>query len=215
MRSSLRPTFVLLTAISTAFVWSSAAAQPPDDAAKKETAKRHDANNVSALSESMEAVVQGSQKFVGNDVAGAILLFRKAVKLQPRNPVAQYALGEALFAEGKTSEAEAALMAADDAASQASPAKARVLFMLASCKERLHKWNDAKEVWRRYHELAQARPDAGAFPESATERARMVDEWAKLDAAYAIVRARIGNAGAAAAGAAPTAPQAPAGDAGK
>lgn len=172
-------------------------------------AKRYDANNQTALSESMEAVVDGSRKYVAHDVEGAIVLFRKAIKLQPRNALAQYALGEALLGQDKLEDAEEALMAADDAAPQTSPAKPRILFVLATAKERLHDWDEAREVWRRYLELARV-TDGGVFPESANERMRLVDQWAKLDAAYAVVRARLGIDGGAAAPAGAT----PAADAG-
>lgn len=215
MRSSVRFVTLALALVSTAVAWSEAGADTKkgEKPAEAAAAKRHDANNVSALSESMEAVVAGAQKFVDKDVDGAIQLFRKAVKLQPRNAIAQYSLGEALLSQGKLEEAEAPLMAADDASGATSPAKARILFVLASDKERLHKWDDAKEIWHRYQELGQGRADAGVWPESAAERMKVVEAWAKLDAAYAIVRARIAGD----AGAAPAAPQtaAPAADGGK
>ncbi len=200
----LRSSFALALALSAGFACLGTASGQPEPA--KQTSKRHDANNQSALSESMEAVVLGSQKFVAKDVEGAMLSFQKAVKLQPRNALALYALGEGFMSQGKAQEAEAPLTTADDAAPQGSPVKPRIVFVLASCKERLHKWDEARELWRRYLELAQTKPAATVFPQSAAERARMVDEWAKLDAAYATVRSRIGSAGAAAAGAAPSAP---------
>lgn len=209
-RAVRRLSLAALVVSCSAFAWSRAA-----DAEGPKPAKRYDASNQTAISESMEAVVQGSQKFVNKDVEGALQLFHKAVKLQPRNAVAQYVLGEALSSQGKFQEAEAALVAADDAAAANSPAKPRILFVLASVRERMHKWDDAKEIWKRYLELAQQRgADSGMFPESATERLRLVDEWNAMDSAYANVRARIsqGASGTAAAdGGAPNA----AGDAGK
>ncbi len=219
MRSPVRTVALVIVLVSTAFAWSEAGADTKKPAAPAPSSapagKRHDANNVSALSESMEAVVQGAQKFVDKDVEGAIQLFRKAVKLQPRNAIAQYSLGEALLSQNKLEEAEGPLTAADDASGPSSPAKARILFVLASDKERLHKWDDAKDLWRRYAELGQGRADAGVWPESAAERLKVVEAWAKLDAAYAVVRSRIaGDGGAAPAPASPTAP-APAADGGK
>lgn len=202
MRFWLRSTVAVVAAVSL-----SAGVFWPTSHAEAQTPKRYDANNQTALSESMEAVIQGGQKFVARDLEGAIALFRKAVKLQPRNAVAQYALGEALLAQNKPQEAEAPLATADDAAPQGSPAKARIVFVLATCKERLRKWDEAKELWRRYLELAQSKSDAGAFPQSGTERLRMVDELALLDATYANVRARIATTGVPGA--------APAADAGK
>ncbi|MBK6694952.1 MAG: tetratricopeptide repeat protein [Myxococcales bacterium] len=218
-----------LLAASVAFVWTTAEADSKDPKKADKTAeksdktdkvekadkaadapKRFDANNQTAMSEAMASVVDGTKKWVDGDSEGALLAFRKAVKLQPRSAVAQYALGEALLAKGKTEDAEAALMVADDAAPQTAATKPRIVFVLASAKERLHKWDEAKELWRRYSELAKTK-DGGVYPQSATERLRLVDEWAKLDAAYVGVRQRI-NGLAAPPGSAPAAPVA--GDAG-
>jgi tetratricopeptide (TPR) repeat protein len=193
MRAWQRSLLAVSLSLPAAFAWSSADAE-----SKKPTAaaaapqKRFDANNQTAMSEAMVAIVEGAKKFESKDVDGAIVLFRKAVGLQPRNALAQYALGEALMSKKQLQEAEAALMAADDAAPQTSSVKARVVFVLASVKERLHKWDEAKELWRRYLELAQAKgTDAGVYPQSATERMKVVDDWAKMDAAYVGVRERI------------------------
>ena len=198
MRYWARALIVAVLAVPAAFAWSSADAQ-----SKKP--RRYDANNQTAMSEAMAAVVEGSQKFVGDDVEGGIAMFRKAVKLQPRNALAQYALGEALLSQGKTQEAEGPLAAADDAASQGSPYKARIVFVLATTKERLKKWEEAKELWKRYLDLAQQRADGGAYLTSAAERLRLVDEWIKNDAAYVTVRARIAGGTSAPASSAPAA----------
>lgn len=200
MRGRYRFAVVLVCSLLPAFAWSYADAQSKKGEAP---ARRYDANNQTAMSEAMVHVVDGSRKFVEKDVEGALTAFRQAVKLAPRNALAQYALGEALLAQNKPQEAEAPLMAADDAAAQTSPYKARVVFVLASCKERLHKWEEAKELWRRYLELAQnAKADAGVYPQSGNDRLKLVDDWAKMDAAYANVRARIGGGSASSGGAA-------------
>lgn len=207
-----RPVLVVgLLSLSAALVWSSADAQSKKPAVA--APKRFDANNQTAMSEAMVAVVEGAQKYVEKDVEGAINLFRKAIKLQPRNALAQYALGEALISQNKIQEAETALMAADDAASQTSQYKPRIVFMLASLKERTHKFDEAKELWRRYLDLEKAR-DGGVHRESGVERMRLVDEWIKMEAAYVPVRQRIG-ASYSPGGDGGAAPAAPAADGGK
>jgi tetratricopeptide (TPR) repeat protein len=164
-----------------------ASAEEAKDAKKKPL---RDPNNVTGLSEAMENMVQGNAKFMQKDYPGAIELYQKALKLQPKHPLAHYLVGETHLAAGRPAEAETSFKAADEAAGSNSPHKARVLFALADVLERQKKLDDAKAVWTRYLEQA-AKTDGGAFPESGKARVAAVDEVIKQDKAYEVVRQRI------------------------
>src|SRR4051812_16822866 len=66
---------------------------------------RYDPENVTAISQFMEMVVKGSEKYNAKDYTGAIDTFKKAVQLNPRNALGPYVLGEAYLATNNLSEA--------------------------------------------------------------------------------------------------------------
>jgi tetratricopeptide (TPR) repeat protein len=164
---------------------------------------RRDPNNVTGISDFMEACAQGNDKFVAKDIPGAIELYQKAIKLQPRNALGHYLLGEAQFVQGNMQEAEKAWLTADQVADSGPPLlKAKVLFVLAKLKESQKpednttpgsqkKWDDAKAAWQRYADFAGKHTDLALFPGSATSRMQMIDDMVKQDKAYDIVRQRI------------------------
>jgi tetratricopeptide (TPR) repeat protein len=152
---------------------------------------RHDANNVTGISEFMEVCVQANARYVSHDTAGAIDLYRKAIKLQPRNPLGHYLLGEALLGTGNLQEAEASWLEADQVVDNGPPwIKAKVLFVLADMREREKKWEDAKVAWQRYIDYCGKHADVG-LPASGSSRMQAIDEMLKQDKAYDIVRQRI------------------------
>jgi tetratricopeptide (TPR) repeat protein len=139
-----------------------------------------------------QAVNQGSVKYVGKDMPGAVELFRKAVQLEPRNPLGYYLLGEALLGSGSLPDAETAWLQGAQIADSGPPAvKAKLLFVIADLRERQGRWDDAKTAWKRYADFAAAMPDAGAFPGSAEARIRDTEAMQKQDKDYVIVRKRI------------------------
>ncbi len=152
---------------------------------------KYDPNNVTHISKFMEVVVQGNAKFVSRDFPGAIELYRKAIQLQPTNPMGHYMLGEAQSASGNLLEAEASWTQADSAGDKNPPIKAKVLFCLADLKERQKKWDDAKTAWARYQTYVAGQTDAGGVPQTATARIEAIDTAMKQDKAYDIVRQRI------------------------
>lgn len=160
------------------------------DAAAAET--RHDPDNVTGISQAMEAVAKGNERFVAKDLPGAIDLYRKSIQLNPKSPLAPYLLGEAQLASGNVSEAEAAFKQAEELSDARNPQlRSHVLFVVADVYERQKKWPQAKAAWQTYAEHAAKYADAGAFPQSATSRLEAIESVTKLEAQMVEVRARI------------------------
>jgi len=177
-------------------------------AKKKPTAPdagdRYDPENITAISQFMESAVKGTEKYNAKDYPGAIDTFKKAIQLNPRQPLGPYLLGETYLAMANLGEAEAALKTAEDLSDSKQPlVRSHVLFALADCYEREKKWDDARTAWQTYTEhAAKLGPDGGAFPQSGAARLKAIDDALKQDKAYEIVRQRIAaekaDAGAAA-----------------
>jgi tetratricopeptide (TPR) repeat protein len=154
--------------------------------------KKYDPNNIKAISEFMDTCVQGNAKYASRDFEGAAALYRKAIQLDPPNPLGHYLLGESLLAQNNITEAEATWTRASMLSNEKNPAlRARILFVVADLKERQKKWDDAKSAWQVYLEWANKFPNAGAFPTSATSRQQAIDTMTKQDKAYDVVRQRI------------------------
>jgi tetratricopeptide (TPR) repeat protein len=142
--------------------------------------------------EFIEAINQGSLKYVAKELPASVELFRKAVQLQPRNPLGYYLLGEALLGSGSLPDAETAWLQGEQVAAAGPPAvQAKLLFVLADLRERQGRWEDAKVAWKRYADFAAQNADAGAYPESAQSRIRDTETMQKQNKDYAIVRKRI------------------------
>jgi tetratricopeptide (TPR) repeat protein len=165
-------------------------AKPVPDGGGAES--RYDPDNVTAISQYMETLVKGNERYVAKDYTGAIDLYRKGIQLKPKDPFGPYLLGEAFLATNNLPEAEAAFLQARDLSDSRNPAlRSHVLFVVADCFEREKKWTEAKAAWQAYNEHAPKVPDGGAFAASGAERLKVVDNWLKLDAQYEIVRQRI------------------------
>jgi len=150
----------------------------------------HDPNNVTGLSEAVEIVSKGNEKFVAKDVQGAIDAYRRAIQLAPKNPLGHYMLGVGLLAAGNPQEAEVSFKQAADVGEGSPPIKARALFALADLKERQKKWEEAKSAWQTYADYVGKHADAG-YPESASTKTAALDDMLKQDKAYDVVRERI------------------------
>jgi tetratricopeptide (TPR) repeat protein len=140
----------------------------------------------------IDAINQGSVKYVAKDIPAAIDFFRKATQLQPRDPLGHYLLGEALLGSGSLADAETAWLQGQQVASSGSPSvQAKLLFVLADLRERQGRWDDARAAWKRYGEFATLNADAGAFPATAEARIQSLDVMQRQNKDYAIVRKRI------------------------
>jgi tetratricopeptide (TPR) repeat protein len=139
-----------------------------------------------------DATQEGCAKYVEKDFRAAVLLFRKATQLQPRNPLGYYLLGEAQLGAGSLADAEAAWIHGDQVSESGPPSvRAKLLFVLADLRERQGRWEEAKTAWKRYADFASEGADAGAFPQSAEARTRDISAMQKQYGDYAIVRKRI------------------------
>jgi tetratricopeptide (TPR) repeat protein len=166
----------------------------PAASASATSGKKHDPNNIKAISEFMETCVAGNAKYASRDFQGATDLYRKAIQLDPNHALGHYLLGEAFLAQGNIPEADAAWQRAANLSNEKNPAlRARVLFVVADLKERQKKWDDARSAWQVYLDWASKYADAGAFPGSATSRQQAIDTMTKQDKAYDVVRQRIAD----------------------
>jgi len=157
----------------------------------KSSDDKYDPDNRTHISKFMETTVEGNAKFVSRDFPGAIDLYRKAIQLEPTNPLGHYLLGEAQSASGNLTEAEASWTHADNIGDKNPQIKVRVLFCLADLKERQKKWDDAKAAWQRYKDFITSHPGSGGMAASADARILAIDQALKQDKAYDIVRQRI------------------------
>ncbi len=161
------------------------------DPKKKPDDDKYDPENRTHISKFMETVVEGNGKMVSRDFPGAIEVYRRAIQLQPMNPLGHYMLGEAQSAAGNLSEAEASWTQGDGVGDKAPTVKVKILFCLADLKERQKKWDDAKTAWQRYKQFIVDHAGSGGAPASADARIAAIDEAQKQDKAYEIVRQRI------------------------
>ena len=154
---------------------------------------RYDPENVTGISQFIETVGKGNDKYNAKDYPAAIDLFKKAIQLNARHPLGPYLLGEGHLAMGNLGEAEAAFKAAEELNDPKQPlVRSHVLFAIADCYEREKKWDLARTAWQAYTEhAAKLGTDGGAHPQSGAARIKAVDDWVKLDKQYEIVRQRI------------------------
>lgn len=175
--------------------------------------ERYDPENVTSLSQPMEVLGKGNERYAAKDYTGAIDLFKKAIQLNPRNPLGPYLLGEAYLATSNLAEAEAAFLAATEATDAKTPplVRSHVLFAMADCYEREKMWEKARSAWQAYTDhAAKLGADGGAHPASGVARLKAIDEWLRLDAQYEVVRRHIAaeKADAGSAGSDPSKPPA-------
>jgi tetratricopeptide (TPR) repeat protein len=153
-----------------------------------------DSSTTSPSPKYKEALSQGTGKYAARDFAGAIDAYRRAIELDPKNPLGHYLLGEAQLAAGSLTEADAAWNRAALESSDRDPSlRAKILFVLADLRERQKKWEDAKAAWQVYLDWATRYPKAGAFPASGQSRQQFIDSMLKQDKAYEVVRQRIAD----------------------
>lgn len=180
------------------------AAKAADKNEKGDGAEKYDPDNIRAISQYMETIAKGNERYVAKDSTGAIDTYKKAVQLSPRNPLGHYLLAEAYLAAGNIGEAEAAIQQAYEADAKNGVVRSHVLFLRADIAERQKKWDLAKSAWQAYTEHAAKLGDAGVYPQTAAERVRAIQKVVELEKAYAGVRERIAAEKADAGKSAPT-----------
>jgi predicted Zn-dependent protease len=161
--------------------------RPPEGASPD----RYDPDNVVAISQYMETLVKGTERFMAKDQTAAVDTFKKAVQLNPKHPLAHYLLAEAYLHANNLGEAEAAIaQAAETADPKNAGLRSRVLFLVADVQERQKKWEQAKVAWQAYAEHAARFSDAG-HPQTSAERIKAIQRVLDGEKAYAAVRDRI------------------------
>jgi tetratricopeptide (TPR) repeat protein len=167
-------------------------AKPAAKEAAGDKAEKYDPDNITGISQYMETVVSGNERFAAKDHTGAIDTYKKAIQLNPRSPLAYLLLTEVYLATGNTGEAEAAIQQAYDADAKNAQLRSHVLFLRADVSERQKKWDQAKVAWQAYTEhAAKLGGDAGAFPQSGAERLKAIQKVIDMEKPYAAVRERI------------------------
>ena len=164
------------------------AAAAPAPAAQAAPAKK---SNPPGTGPFWDAVIQGDAAYAARDFEGAIKAYRTAIEKDPNNPMGHYRLGETQLAKGDLVEAEASWQAGLRHAAKDAPMRAKLLFRLADLRERTRKHDDALAQWKEYATHAQASPDAKAFPATAAERQKRLNEWKQLSADSLAVKERI------------------------
>jgi len=138
-----------------------------------------------------ELVQKGDRAAVARDFDGAIFAYRQEIEKNPNDPLAHYRLGEAQLAKGDTNEAELSWQQALRFATTDQTMRSRVLFVLADLKERLKMNDEAVARWKEYQAHALAQPAAKSYPATAADRIKRAEEWKKIVADSAEVKARI------------------------
>src|SRR4051812_11792244 len=81
-------------------------------AASASPSDHYDPDNVTAISQYMETLVKGNERFAAKNVNDAIDLYKKAILLNPKHPLGPYLLGQAYLTQDNMGEAEAAFKTA-------------------------------------------------------------------------------------------------------
>jgi tetratricopeptide (TPR) repeat protein len=191
-----RAVFALLIVLAVPAVALSA---PNDKKPEPKKTDSFDPENVTAISQYMDTIAKGAEKYKKGEHPAAVDLFKKAIPLAPKNPLAHLLLGETYLATNNLPEAEAAFLAAQEASTTLDAKnqmlRSHVLFAVADVYEREKKWNEAKAAWQAYNEhaakLAGPGADGGAYPATGAARKDVVDKVLEREKVYAAVRERI------------------------
>jgi tetratricopeptide (TPR) repeat protein len=136
------------------------------------------------------AIVQkGDRAFAARDFDTAIAAYREEIQKKPNGALGHYRLGEAELAKGNFEEAEKSWQTALRLAGKDEATKSKLLLVLADLKERQKAYDEGVERWKSCAEHAQA--TGTGYPATATERIKRADEWKKISADAAEVKARI------------------------
>jgi tetratricopeptide (TPR) repeat protein len=182
--------------MGTALAIPAVAVSAPAEKKQEKQDDKHDPENITAISQYMETVASGAEQYKKGDHAAAIDAFKKAIPLAPKNPLAHLMLGETYLAKNNLPEAEAAFLAARDAATTSDAKgqlmRSHVLFAVADVYEREKKWNEAKAAWQAYLDhVSRMGPDSGAHAASGVARKDAVDKVLQREKVYGAVRERI------------------------
>jgi tetratricopeptide (TPR) repeat protein len=138
-----------------------------------------------------EPVQKGDGLLLARDFDGAIAAYKAEIEKNPVAPLGHYRLGAAQLAKGNLAEAEVAWKTALSFAGKDERLRSKILFALADLQERKNAPDEAIARWKEYDAQARAQPDAKGHPATAAERIKRAEEWKKISADAAEVKARI------------------------
>jgi tetratricopeptide (TPR) repeat protein len=181
----VRLVLVTMAVSSSAFAQTPAGTQtsPAAPTAKAAAAPRSGQSPYSA------AVQKGDAAYVARNFDAAIAAYHEEIQKNPRAALGHYRLGEAELAKGNFDGAEKAWQTALGFTGKDEALKSKLLLVLADLKERQKAYDEGVERWKACAEHGQA-TNTG-YPATATERIKRADEWKKLSADAAEVKARI------------------------
>lgn len=134
-------------------------------------------------------VQKGDHAYVARDYDAAIAAYREEIQKNPNGALGHYRLAEVELAKGNFDEAEKSLQTALGVVGKDEATKSKLLLVLAYLKERQKAYDEAVVRWKACAEHAQA--TGTGYAATATERIRRADEWKKISADAAEVKARI------------------------
>jgi tetratricopeptide (TPR) repeat protein len=138
-----------------------------------------------------EAVMKGDAAYAARDFEGAIKAYREAIEKDAKNAMGHYRLGSAQFSKGDYNEAEQTWQTGLRFVGNDDKLRSKLLFVLAALRERERNLDESAARWKEYGLHAQSKPEAKAFPATATERQKRIAEWKQVEADSKAVRERI------------------------
>jgi tetratricopeptide (TPR) repeat protein len=162
-----------------------------EDANAASPAVRRDPKGITGLSPFQERIARGDVAAAARDFDGALALYREAVTENPEHPLGHYRVAQLNILKGDLKEAEVAYGTALEKAGKAPAIRAKILFALATLRERQKSHDEAIQRFTEYESLAQESPKAKTFPAAAAERKKRNQAFQKNQSDSAEVRARI------------------------
>ncbi len=134
---------------------------------------------------------KGDSAYLARDFDGAIAAYRKEVEKHPDAALGHYRLGSAQLAKGDLDEAEQSWQAALRFVGNDQAFRSKILFVLADLKERAKTYDESVARWKEYQQHVQSQPEARGYPATAADRIKRAEDWKKISADAAEVKARI------------------------
>lgn len=135
------------------------------------------------------AIQKGDSAYLARDLDAAVAAYREEIQKNPNGALGHYRLGEAELAKGDFEAAEKSWQNALRLAGKDAAIKSKILLVLADLRERQKAYDEAVERWKACADHARA--TSSGYAATAAERIKRADEWKKISAAAAQVKARI------------------------
>ena len=152
---------------------------------------RRDPNGLRGLSPTWEAIGRGDRAVLARDYDAAIAAYRDAISKNPQNALAFYRVAEAQKLKGDLTEADSTYRSALGFVGTDTALKAKILFCLADLSERAKDLDQAGQRWTAYEAFIETAEQANAYPASAAERKKRLQEWKQISSDAVAVKQRI------------------------